>query len=156
MNRKEFDSILKELNLNQTDFSKIIKVHPRTVRRWAQNPEELPESINQLFIAWKKLNDLDVIWNSNKIDEIKKQSILKKNGFKFYYIILNRYKHGSIAQINFKKKKVFCTHEIQKHDSDWLIKKINEKNINNEWSFYFGEIFSKSEKNEILSRINNE
>jgi len=58
---------LEKLDLSQTEAAQLLSVDPRTVRRWAKSPEEIPGSAEQALRAWLQLNQLGLVWRPDSI-----------------------------------------------------------------------------------------
>jgi DNA-binding transcriptional regulator YiaG len=54
MSAKDFRSAIKRLKLSQGAFSRRVKVHRRTVRRWASGESVVPETVSLLLECWVK------------------------------------------------------------------------------------------------------
>ena len=66
MTRSEFDSCMDQLDLTQSELAKLLQVNPRTVRRWADCPEEMPGPAEQVLRAWLRLKSFGLPWHPHK------------------------------------------------------------------------------------------
>jgi len=64
----ELDQCLVELDLTQTGLAKYLSVDPRTVRRWVENPSQMPGPAVEALRAWRRLKKFDLEWRPNHID----------------------------------------------------------------------------------------
>jgi hypothetical protein len=62
MDRAEFDEILAELHLNQTEVARLMQVSARTVRRWMADLESMPGYARELLRAWRRCNRAGLDW----------------------------------------------------------------------------------------------
>jgi hypothetical protein len=60
-----FDKCLKELGIDYNEASILFGVHPRTISRWAENPEKLPEQAKATLISWIRMKRLHLSWRPN-------------------------------------------------------------------------------------------
>ncbi len=70
MNKAEFNNYLKELGLTQVEAAMLLSVSSRTVRRWAENPEEIPGPVEQALCAWLNLHHLGLSWRPDSVSFI--------------------------------------------------------------------------------------
>jgi hypothetical protein len=61
-------SYLDRLGLSQTEAATLLSVNPRTLRRWIENPDELPGPAEQALKAWDKLNTLGMAWRPDGLE----------------------------------------------------------------------------------------
>lgn len=66
----DFLKTLNELGLTQTEAAKLLSVNVRTVRRWAENPEEIPGPAEQALQAWLRLHQIGMPWRPDGVDII--------------------------------------------------------------------------------------
>ena len=66
MNAKEFRAALKALGINQTEASTLLDVSDRSVRRWAEGPEEIPGPVEQTLRAWVRLEVVGLAWRPDR------------------------------------------------------------------------------------------
>jgi hypothetical protein len=83
MTRAEFDEHLSRLDLSQTEAARLMSVSPRTLRRWAENPTEIPGPAEQALRAWLRLHRVGIAWRpdglplgEHDIEEMAKQIAL--------------------------------------------------------------------------------
>lgn len=62
ISRQDFDDLLRELGLTQSEAARLLSVDPRTVRRWAEHPSEMPGPALQALIAWRSLHRFGLPW----------------------------------------------------------------------------------------------
>jgi len=55
MSAQKFRSAIKRLKLSQGALGRRIRVHRRTVRRWASGESDVPETVALLLDCWLKL-----------------------------------------------------------------------------------------------------
>lgn len=60
--KQEFASCLKQLNLQQIEAAKLLSVTPRTINRWAENPDEITGPAEQALRAWLRLHNYNLPW----------------------------------------------------------------------------------------------
>lgn len=70
MTRDEFDVLLQELGLSQAEAARLLSVDPRTVRRWAEDPNEIPGPAEQALRAWLALHRYGLPWAPGSIDPV--------------------------------------------------------------------------------------
>ena len=75
----------------------------------------------------------------------QKKQILKKANYKYDF---NR-----DIYYNQHDKKAFSIEAIEDHEPDWLNEKIVEKNVGDEWSFYFNTNPSAKIKKELIKDL---
>ncbi len=78
-------------------------------------------------------------------DSAKKSDVLEKEGF-FYHF-------SRMIYINAEKKKVFSHEAIEDNPVSWLIEKINEPSIPDDWQFYFSGTIDEEIKRDVLREI---
>lgn len=74
LSRKAFDDLLRELGLTQSEAARLLSVDARTVRRWAENPAEMPGPAEQALLAWRVLNQFGLPWAPGSVDLVKDAS----------------------------------------------------------------------------------
>lgn len=62
MTSTEIRACLDRLGLSQADAAKLLSVSPRTVRRWSEEPAEIPGPAEQALRAWMRLDRLGLPW----------------------------------------------------------------------------------------------
>lgn len=67
MTISEFTDHLAVLGLTQTEAAQLLSVSPRTVRRWAENPDEIPGPAEQALRAWLGLHRRGLPWMPDSI-----------------------------------------------------------------------------------------
>ena len=67
MTRTEFQTCLNRLGLSQTEAARLLSVSPRTVRRWAEKPPEIPGPAEQALRAWMQLHRLGLPWRPDGV-----------------------------------------------------------------------------------------
>jgi hypothetical protein len=67
MTRAEFDTCLDDLDLTQSELGRLLGVNARTVRRWAENPEEMPGPAEQAVRAWQRLKRFGLSWRPDSV-----------------------------------------------------------------------------------------
>lgn len=67
MSKSEFSQCLSELGLSQASAAELLSVNARTVRRWAENPAEIPGPARQALQAWRRLNKFGLPWRPDGI-----------------------------------------------------------------------------------------
>jgi Homeodomain-like domain len=83
MSRTELAVLLDQLGLTQAEAARLLSVNVRTVRRWVEEPAEIPGPAEQALRAWLRLNRLGMAWRpdglplgEDEIDEMAKQLAL--------------------------------------------------------------------------------
>jgi len=71
MTRNEFDALLHELGLSQAEAARLLSVDPRTVRRWAEDPGEIPGPAEQALRAWRALHRFGLPWAPDSVDLVR-------------------------------------------------------------------------------------
>lgn len=67
MTRDEFQTSLNCLGLSQAEAARLLSVSPRTVRRWAKKPTEIPGPAEQALRAWVRLHCLGLTWRPDGV-----------------------------------------------------------------------------------------
>ena len=62
-----FSKALERLSLSEADAARLLSVNPRTIRRWADAPEEIPGPAEQAIRAWLRLDELGLAWRPDGI-----------------------------------------------------------------------------------------
>jgi hypothetical protein len=75
----------------------------------------------------------------------EKEKILKDEGYHYDFKRMTYY--------NRRTKKIFSHEAIEDNGSDWLIKRIQEKNLGSDWKFYFNKEPSDAIKQEVLKEF---
>jgi hypothetical protein len=77
MTISEFKDCLTSLALSQTEAARLLSVSPRTVRRWAEIPHQIPGPVEQALRAWLHLGRLGLAWRPDVVavgeEDIAKQ-----------------------------------------------------------------------------------
>lgn len=83
MSESELATHLSQLGLSQAEAARLLSVNVRTVRRWVENPGEMPGPAEQALRAWFRLNLLGLGWRPDGLplgeddtDEMAKQIAL--------------------------------------------------------------------------------
>ncbi len=77
--------IIKELETNPQELSKLLHVNIRTISRWIINPEDITGPAKQALLAWQKLHRIAMPWRPNAIDvgymnpDYKPEDIIKNH-----------------------------------------------------------------------------
>lgn len=71
MTREEFDALLNGLALSQVEAAQMLSVDARTVRRWAENPAEMPGPAEQALLAWSALHRRGLPWAPDSVDLVQ-------------------------------------------------------------------------------------
>jgi transcriptional regulator with XRE-family HTH domain len=71
MTKREFDSLLAELGLSQAEAARLLSVDARTVRRWAEDPVEIPGPAEQALRAWLALHRFGLPWAPDSVDLVQ-------------------------------------------------------------------------------------
>lgn len=86
MTKQEFSQVFIDLALTQEEAAKLLSIHVRTIRRWAENPREISGPAQQAFLAWRRLEQLGIPWRPDGVDlvvdnpvELAKQITLYRN-----------------------------------------------------------------------------
>ena len=67
MTHAEFDACLDDLDLTQSELGRLLSVTDRTVRRWAENPAEMPGPAEQALRAWQRLKRFRLSWRPDNM-----------------------------------------------------------------------------------------
>ena len=67
MTRTDFDACLDDLDLTQSNLARLLSVTDRTVRRWAENPVEMPGPAEQALRAWQRLKRFRLPWRPDSM-----------------------------------------------------------------------------------------
>jgi hypothetical protein len=59
---------LTSLGLSQVAAARLLSVDPRTLRRWVENPGEIPGPAEQALRAWVRLNQYGLPWSHDGVD----------------------------------------------------------------------------------------
>lgn len=78
-------------------------------------------------------------------DNLNKGKILKKEGFG-YHLRLGLY-------INEESRKIFSLQALDEFGTDWLVEKINEPSLEDDWQLYFIDEVTDSHKKAILENM---
>ena len=78
-------------------------------------------------------------------DSAKKSGVLEREGFVYHF--------SRMIYINAEKKKVFSHEAIEDNPVNWLIEKINEASIPDDWQFYFSGTLDEEIKRDVLREI---
>lgn len=62
MTRQEFSDNLKILGLLQADAAVLLRVTPRTIRRWEKGDQPVPDAVADLLQAWRRLHEAGLPW----------------------------------------------------------------------------------------------
>jgi hypothetical protein len=80
MLKAELDSHFAQLHLTQAEAARLLSVNVRTVRRWVEDPTELPGPAEHALRAWLRLHRLGLAWRpdglplgEDEIDELADQ-----------------------------------------------------------------------------------
>lgn len=68
MDEDEFERCLQQLDLTFAEAAQLLSVSPRTVRRWAEQPAEIPGPAVQAISAWIRLQNKGLAWRPDAID----------------------------------------------------------------------------------------
>lgn len=71
MTREDFDSLLGELGLSQAEAARLLSVDARTVRRWAEDPADMPGPAKQALRAWLALHRFGLPWAPDSVDLVR-------------------------------------------------------------------------------------
>lgn len=71
MTKNDFDALLLELGLSQVEAARLLSVDPRTVRRWAEDPGEIPGPAEQALRAWRALHRFGLPWVPGSVDLVQ-------------------------------------------------------------------------------------
>ena len=71
MPKTNINEALNLLGLTQVDAARLLSVDPRTLRRWVENPNEIPGPAEQALRAWLRLHQLGLPWTPDGIDLIE-------------------------------------------------------------------------------------
>lgn len=66
-----FIDALATLGLSQLAAARLLSVDPRTVRRWVENPAEIPGPAEQALRAWVRLNEYGLPWSPDGVDVVE-------------------------------------------------------------------------------------
>jgi len=78
-------------------------------------------------------------------DSARKSIILEKGGFSYHF--------SRMIYINVEKRKVFSHEAIDDNPVRWLIEKINEASVPDDWQFYFSGTLDEKIKRDVLREI---
>ncbi len=67
MSRVEFLQCLGLLGISPAEAAMLLSVSERTVRRWAEQPEEIPGPAEQAIRAWCRLETLGLAWRPDGV-----------------------------------------------------------------------------------------
>ena len=67
MTESEFKKCLQLLDLSVSAAAKLLSVSERTVRRWADQPEDIPGPAEQALRAWSRLQRTGLSWRPDAI-----------------------------------------------------------------------------------------
>jgi len=70
MTRSELLACLDHLGLTQAQAADLLSVSARTVRRWLEQPADLPGPAEQALRAWRRLADSNLPWRPDGVDLI--------------------------------------------------------------------------------------
>ena len=83
MSAPEFAAHLDHLGLTQAEAAELLSVNARTIRRWVDNPAEMPGSAESALRAWLRLHHLGLAWRpdglplgEDDVSELAKQIAL--------------------------------------------------------------------------------
>jgi hypothetical protein len=62
MSSLELSSHLNQLGLTQAEAARLLSVNVRTVRRWVEDPSDMPGPAEQALRAWFRLHRLGLAW----------------------------------------------------------------------------------------------
>ena len=62
---------LASLGLSQVAAARLLSVDPRTLRRWVENPGEIPGPAEQALRAWVRLNQYGLPWSPDGVDLVE-------------------------------------------------------------------------------------
>ncbi|MBI2720530.1 MAG: hypothetical protein HYX36_17475 [Rhizobiales bacterium] len=62
MTSSEFIDYLRFLGLEQMDAAAMLRVTPRTVRRWQKGDLPVPDTVSDLLRAWRQLAEANIPW----------------------------------------------------------------------------------------------
>jgi transcriptional regulator with XRE-family HTH domain len=62
MTNGEFSRHLQLLGLRQADAAVLLRVTPRTIRRWEKGEQPVPDSLADLLQAWRRLHQAELPW----------------------------------------------------------------------------------------------
>ena len=68
MDKAEFEHSLHQLDLTVAEAAQLLSVSPRTVRRWAEQPADIPGPAVQAIRAWMRLQNKGLAWRPDAID----------------------------------------------------------------------------------------
>lgn len=71
MTRQDFDSLLDELGLSQAEAARLLSVDARTIRRWADDPADMPGPAEQALRAWLALDRFGLPWAPDSVDLVQ-------------------------------------------------------------------------------------
>ena len=71
MTKREFDSLLGELKLSQSEAARLLSVDARTFRRWVEDPAAMPGPAEQALKAWLTLHRHCLPWAPGSIDFVE-------------------------------------------------------------------------------------
>ena len=80
MTTANFRDFLDQLGLSQSEAARLLSVSPRTIRRWADVPSEMPGPAEQALRAWLRLHRLGLAWRPDgvAIGEINPEEIAEQ------------------------------------------------------------------------------
>jgi hypothetical protein len=70
MLKQDFLKALEELGLTQAEAARLLSVNIRTVRRWSENPDEIPGPAEQALLAWLRLHQIGMPWRPDGVDSM--------------------------------------------------------------------------------------
>lgn len=74
MTKDDLISILNQLRLTQADAAQLLSVDSRTVRRWVENPSDIPGPAEQALRAWLALDRVGLPWDPDSVDIVRQDS----------------------------------------------------------------------------------
>jgi hypothetical protein len=71
MTKNDFNLLLNELGLSQTEAARLLSVDARTIRRWAMDPADMPGPAEHALRAWLALHRVGLPWAPDSVDLVQ-------------------------------------------------------------------------------------
>lgn len=75
MTKQEVEDILGKLCLTQAELGWVLGVESTTIRRWINGPKGVPVMLQQILLAWMKLEKARIPWHPDGISTVKRNRL---------------------------------------------------------------------------------